>query len=105
MAVTEQLGAHDVGGEVPVAEREPVRPGAVGGQLIADGERLGGAAPAPGPVQPPARGGPRGRRGKRADLHPPASTVIRIAKSLSGPRTGQDRDPTVTRPRLDPGPT
>src|SRR5205823_13012349 len=46
LAVRQQLAAPDVGGEILVTEREPVRAGAVGGQLGPDAERL--------PVPPPA---------------------------------------------------
>ena len=42
----EQLAAEDVRGEVEVAEREPGRPRAVGGELVADAMRLVRAPPA-----------------------------------------------------------
>ena len=42
----EQLAAQDVGGEIPVTEREPVRARAVGGQLVPDAEGLLGPPPA-----------------------------------------------------------
>jgi len=45
-ALRQQLAAQDVGGEVPVAEREPVRAGAVGGEFGADAERLAVPPPA-----------------------------------------------------------
>ena len=45
-----------MGGVVTVAEGEPGRAGAVGGQLVADGERLVGAPPALLGVDPAAEG-------------------------------------------------
>ena len=56
-------GPGDVGGEVPVAEAEPVRPGAVGGQLGQHGERL------------PARPQPC------SSLMPPPSVYITVSRS------------------------
>ena len=55
-AGAEHAGPVEMGGDVPVAQAEPVRPGAVGGELGQDGVGVAVAAPALLLVDPPAQG-------------------------------------------------
>ncbi len=74
-ARVQHRGPGDVRGDVPVAQGEPVRPGAIGGQLGQHGERLVGPAPASLLADAPAQGVHHGVE-VRADVQAEQDDVV-----------------------------